>query len=92
MSEVEFVLLKGPLDLVREQPDRQLDTTGLICPYPALEVAKALPQLGEGELLEVTTDSEVSATKSIPLLLEKQGFSYVVFRRDALWFIRAAKR
>ncbi|MER3601776.1 MAG: hypothetical protein C4339_03555 [Nitrososphaerota archaeon] len=92
MSEVELVLLRGPLDLVREEARKHLDVTGLICPYPALEVSKVLPQVNEGEVVEVVTDSEVSATKSLPVILDRLGFSYVVFKREGLWYVRAVKR
>jgi TusA-related sulfurtransferase len=91
MSEVEFIHLRGPLDLVRESPSRVVDTVGMVCPYPSFEASKAIADLRPGEVIEIITDSDISARESIPTVLDRHGLNYIVYRSGELWHIKAVK-
>ncbi len=71
----------------RNRPDVSIDTVGLICPYPALETQKALRRLEKGQILEVITNNEPTAEKSIPFLCEQSGSNFRVRREGDRWRI-----
>ncbi len=73
------------------EPAIRLNTVGMICPYPALETQKALKELQEGQVLEVITNNEPTATKSIPLLCERAGAAYGVIQEGGRWRILIRK-
>ena len=51
-----------------ESAHRRIDTRGLLCPYPFIEAKQALEALPLGSKVEILTDSEPTATSSIPIL------------------------
>jgi tRNA 2-thiouridine synthesizing protein A len=79
------------LEEFQEEPALRLNTVGLICPYPALETQKALSRLEKGQVLEVITNNEPTAKKSIPILCERSGAVYRVIEEDDRWRILIRK-
>lgn len=73
------------------EPTIRLNTVGMICPYPALETQKALKELEEGQVLEVITNNEPTATRSIPLLCVRAGAAYRVVEERDRWRILIRK-
>ena len=54
---------------------RTIDTRGMSCPYPSFESVKAMKSIDtekEGYCIDIITDSEESALKSMPGLCEKR--------------------
>jgi TusA-related sulfurtransferase len=70
---------------------KTIDTRGMACPYPSFEAVKALSEASSGETVEILTDSEESATSSIPTVLERRGVQFKVERRGGHWSIRFTK-
>jgi TusA-related sulfurtransferase len=81
MSEVKSDLLHIPVS-------KQVDTRGMACPYPSFEAVKALTGLALTECVEIITDSDESALKSIPNVCRKRNWEFVVIQESAnLWKI-----
>ncbi len=57
-----------------------LDVKGLVCPYPAFETAKILSAASIEEVIEILTDDQYVALKSLPTVLKLRGFDYVVMQ------------
>ncbi len=75
MSEAE--LLVGPI--------RAIDTRGHLCPYPFIEAKQVLAELPHGSSVEILTDSEPTATSSIPILCEQNGYTYSCTKDGEIW-------
>jgi TusA-related sulfurtransferase len=71
--------------------DRRIDTRGLLCPYPFIEAKLALEALPPGSTVEILTDSEPTATSSIPILCERNGYTYTTTRDVDLWVLVVEK-
>ena len=56
--------------------DRTIDVQGQICPYPFVEIKKALKELKQGQVLEVLTDYELTVKTTIPSLCERNGYLF----------------
>ncbi len=67
------------------QASPRLDTRGLLCPYPFIQAKQALQDLPSGSELEILTDSEPTATSSVPILCEQNGYSFTSAREGDLW-------
>jgi TusA-related sulfurtransferase len=55
---------------------RAIDTRGMSCPYPSFESVKAMNSIDtekEGYCVDIITDSEESALKSIPGVCENES-------------------
>ena len=53
-----------------------IDTRGMSCPYPSFESVKAMKSIDtekEGYCIDILTDSEESALKSIPSVCESES-------------------
>lgn len=74
-----------------EDPAIRLNTVGLICPYPALETQKALGRMKKGQVLEILTNNEPTAKKSIPLLCDQAGSKYKIIEEEDRWRILIRK-
>ncbi len=70
---------------------RVLDTRGLLCPYPFIQAKQALDSLPSGATLEILTDSEPTATSSIPILSGQNGYSLTSAKRGDVWTIVVRK-
>jgi TusA-related sulfurtransferase len=66
-------------------PTRVIDTRGLLCPYPFIEAKQALSGLPRGSTVEILTDSEPTATSSIPILCEQNGYTYSRVKNGEVW-------
>jgi tRNA 2-thiouridine synthesizing protein A len=71
--------------------DRRIDTRGLLCPYPFIEAKQALEALPPGSTVEILTDSEPTATSSIPILCERSGYTFTSTREGELWVLVVEK-
>ncbi len=65
--------------------DRVLDTRGLLCPYPYIQARQVLEGLPRGSRLEILTDSGPTATSSIPILCEQNGYAFTREKTGDLW-------
>ncbi len=52
-----------------------LDCRGRLCPVPVIELAKALPSVAVGEVLEVLADDPAAAT-DVPAWCRMRGAGY----------------
>lgn len=68
-----------------------LDTCGLLCPYPYIRARQALEALPAGASLVILTDSEPTATSSIPILCEQQGYALTSERAGEEWRLVVTK-
>ncbi len=62
-----------------------LDTRGLLCPYPFIQAKQTLEALPHGSKLEILTDSEPTATSSVPILCEQNRYTYTSTKEGELW-------
>jgi TusA-related sulfurtransferase len=71
---------------------KSVDTTGMACPYPSFESVKAMSLLNDDNAngcVEIITDSEESAFKSIPSVCQKRNWEFLVMEEAKdLWRIR----
>ena len=67
------------------QADQQLDCKGMTCPFPSLEVKKALKAMESGRVLEVWVDYRPAAETTLPRMLEKAGTTFSVDEQDGVW-------
>lgn len=77
--------------LINAKPVITIDTKGLCCPYPSFETVKHISKLGDGEVLEVITDSEESAKDSIPNVCNKRNWHFIVMQDGNQWRLRIIK-
>jgi TusA-related sulfurtransferase len=77
--------------LSQRKPDRSIDTTGQVCPYPLIQTRSGLKNLDKGQILEVITDNEASARDTIPALSEKSGYPCEVIPLGNAWRILIEK-
>jgi TusA-related sulfurtransferase len=76
---------------------KSVDTTGMACPYPSFESVKAMSLLNNDSnnangCIEIITDSEESAFKSIPSVCQKRTWQFLVLEEvKGLWRIRIKK-
>ncbi len=69
----------------------RLDTRGLLCPYPYIQARQALEALPKGSHLEILTDSEPTATSSIPILCEQNGYTFTSEKHADVWRLVVTK-
>ena len=73
---------------------KSVDTTGMACPYPSFESVKAMSLLKNDAngCIEIITDSEESAFRSIPSVCQKRMWQFLVLEEvKGLWRIRIKK-
>ncbi len=80
-----------PMNVKWPSADRRVDTRGLLCPYPFIEAKQALEALPSGSTVEILTDSEPTATSSIPILCERNGYTFTSTRDGDLWVLVVEK-
>lgn len=74
------------------QADAQrLDTRGLLCPYPYIQARQTLESLPHGSRLEILTDSEPTATSSVPILCEQNGYTFTSEKQGGVWRLVVTK-
>ncbi|MEM4311726.1 MAG: sulfurtransferase TusA family protein [Nitrososphaerales archaeon] len=90
LSEEKVIFGEDSLRL--SKADKVIDVKGMVCPYPSFETVKALASMNSGEVLEVITDSKISALESIPTLLKRKNYEFIVIQKDKeLWQIKVRK-
>lgn len=68
-----------PLDQII--PTLQLDMVGEPCPYPAVATLEVLPQLKDGDILEVISDCPQSIN-NIPIDAKNHGYEVLVIEQN----------
>lgn len=72
-----------------------IDTRGMCCPYPSFESVKAMAGVNgdkEEGCIEIITDSDESAFKSIPRVCQRRSWQFLVLEKTKnLWIIRINK-
>jgi TusA-related sulfurtransferase len=67
---------------------KSVDTRGMACPYPSFESVKD----NTDSCIEIITDSEESALKSIPTVCQNRKWKFLVLEEASdLWRIRIKK-
>lgn len=69
---------KDPKDIV---PDYTIDTVGEPCPYPAIVMLDSMPELKEGEVLELLSDCAQSIN-NIPVDTKNHGYTLLSIEQD----------
>ena len=71
---------------------KSVDTRGMACPYPSFEMVKAMNSINPGGVLEILTDSDESAFKSLLSVCEKRRWEFLVIEESKeVWRIRIKK-
>jgi TusA-related sulfurtransferase len=93
-SELKIVMAGSstPDLLQRSTIIKSVDARGMACPYPSFESVKAMSLLNDvNGCIEVITDSEESAFKSIPSVCQKRKWQYLVLEKAKdLWSVKIA--
>jgi TusA-related sulfurtransferase len=79
--------------LLRYNIVKSIDTRGMACPYPSFESVKAMSKLNDVNdgCIEVITDNEESAFKSIPSVCQRRNWQFLVLEKaKELWLVRIA--
>lgn len=63
----------------------------MVCPYPSFEAVRALSAARAGEQIEILTDNEESAMKSVPTVLSVRNVKCQVEAKEGYWVIRFSK-
>jgi TusA-related sulfurtransferase len=91
-KEPKVVINRSSTDLLRNTVAKSIDTRGMCCPYPSFEAVKVMNSINSNEVLEVVTDSDESAKKSIPNVCERRNWEFLVVEDDKdLWRVRIKK-
>jgi TusA-related sulfurtransferase len=88
----KIVMSDSKSDLFQARVHKQLDTRGMACPYPSFETVKTLSTMPENQCIEIITDSDESALKSIPNVCRKRNWNFIVLQEsENLWKLRIMK-
>lgn len=70
----------------------QLETAGLVCPFPIVEAQNAMANLNKGDGLEISFDC-TQATESIPSWAAENGYTVSDYQQvdNAKWKITIMK-
>jgi TusA-related sulfurtransferase len=91
-SAKKVIMSDSKTDLFQTPVSKQLDSRGMACPYPSFETVKALSAMTTGQCIEIITDSDESALKSIPNVCRKRNWNFIVRQEsDSLWRLRIMK-
>lgn len=92
LNELKIVINRSSIDLLKANLVKIVDTRGMACPYPSFETIKAMNSINHGGVLEILTDSDESAFKSIPSVCEKRRWEFLVLEElKDVWRIRIRK-
>lgn len=61
--------------------DYTLDTTGLLCPMPIVELRKKIDDLRSGSILEMSAD-DMGAVKDVPAWCNSTGNEYLGMEKE----------
>ncbi len=65
------------VNLEEIDPDREIDVTGEVCPYPVIAAQKELLKMQPGEILVETTDHTIS-THTVPDAVKEKKLAELV--------------
>jgi TusA-related sulfurtransferase len=82
LSANNIIISQAKSDLLQAPVSKQVDTRGMACPYPSFEAVKALTGSPFSGCLEIITDSDESALKSIPNVCRKRNWEFVVIEES----------
>ena len=92
LRELKIVINRSSIDLLRANITKSVDSRGMACPYPSFESVKAMNTIMPGDVLEVLTDNDESALKSIPSICDKRRWEFLVLQEaKELWRVRIKK-
>lgn len=92
LSELKIVINRSSIDLLKANVVKSVDSRGMACPYPSFESVKALNAIKPGDVLEVLTDNDESALKSIPSVCDKRRWEFLVLQEaKELWRVLIKK-
>ena len=92
LNELKIVINRSSIDLLKTNVVKFVDTKGMACPYPSFETVKAMNSIDRGGVLEILTDSDESAFKSIPSVCENRRWEFLVLEESKdVWRIRIKK-
>jgi TusA-related sulfurtransferase len=92
LNGLKIVMNSSSIDLLKDNIVKFVDTRGMACPYPSFEAVKAMNSINPGGVLEILTDSNESAFKSLPSVCEKRRWEFLVLEESKdVWRIRIKK-
>jgi TusA-related sulfurtransferase len=92
LSELKIVINRSSIDLLKANIVKSVDSRGMACPYPSFESVKAINAIKPGDVLEVLTDNDESALKSIPSVCDKRRWEFLVLQEaKELWRVLIKK-
>jgi len=69
--------VEAEVDLEAIDPDKELDVTGEVCPYPVIAAQKELLRMNPGEILVEVTDHTIS-THTVPDAVREKKLAEVL--------------
>lgn len=93
LREPRVLINRSSTDLLQDNLVKSFDSRGMACPYPSFETVKAMGSLNTGDVLEIITDSDESALKSIPTVCDNRKWEFLVLEEESkdTWRIRIRK-
>lgn len=93
LREPRVLINRSSTDLLQANLVKSFDSRGMACPYPSFETVKAMGSLNTGDVLEIITDSDESALKSIPTVCDNRKWEFLVLEEESkdTWRIRIRK-
>lgn len=85
-------LITGSREIADLPSSRKIDTRGLVCPFPAFEAGKLAQSAASGDILEIVSNDEYTATTSIPSVLKIRQLDFAVVKNDDGTFIVKARK
>lgn len=92
MTTTSQSLLKGSREIAELSATKKIDTRGLVCPFPAFETGKLAQSANSGDVLEIVSNDEYTATTSIPSVLQIRKLDFAVIKNgDGTFAVKARK-
>jgi TusA-related sulfurtransferase len=85
-------LVNGSSEIAKLSATKKIDTRGLVCPFPAFEAGKLAQSAASGDVLEIVSGDEYTATISIPSVLKIRQLDFAVIKNDDGTFIVRARK
>lgn len=92
MATTTQSLIKGLSEIASLPTTKKVDTRGLVCPFPAFEAGKLAQTAVSGDVLEIVSNDEYTATTSIPSVLEIRKLDYAVIKNEDGTFVVKARK
>ena len=87
----EQTIVQGSRELAELLPTKNLDTRGLVCPYPAFETARVVASATLDDVIEVLTDDKYVALNSLPTVFKLRAFDFVIIKTQELFVLKAKR-